>query len=142
MIIVCPHCCRKNKVAQSEQLSIAKCGQCGQWLKPAEPIVLHDENFMQIVPHTEMPILVDFWADWCNPCKAMAPHFAKAAQLYPQVQFAKVDTEASPRLSEFFQIQSIPTLILFRQTTQIARLSGALTAAQIGQWLQQQGMGR
>ncbi len=138
MIVVCPNCWRKNNLPNDIPVSEAHCGQCERDLWSAKPINLTDDNFMQYVPNTEVPVFVDFWADWCNPCKAMAPTFEELAAQYKQVQFAKVDTEAAPKLSQFFQIRSIPSLILFKQTTQLGRIAGAMTASQLEAWLKQQ----
>ena len=82
--------------------------------------------------------VVDFYATWCGPCKMMAPHFAKVAADYPQVIFAKINTEASPRLSQAFHVRSIPTLVLMNKTTEVARISGALRSSELKQWLDQQ----
>lgn len=140
MIVVCPHCFKKNNLPDDIAIADAQCGQCDQDLWSSKPIALTDDNFMQFVPNTSVPVLVDFWAEWCGPCQAMAPRFEQLAKEYPNVQFAKVDTEASPRLSQFFQIRSIPSLILFHQTTQTARVSGALSTPQLKAWLQQNGI--
>ena len=82
--------------------------------------------------------LVDFWATWCGPCKMMAPHFAQVAKQNPGVIFAKINTEESPRLSQAFHVRSIPTLVLMNKTTEVARISGALRAPELQQWLDQQ----
>ena len=82
--------------------------------------------------------MIDLWAEWCGPCKMMAPHFAQVAKLYPNVVFAKIDTEANPRLSAAFNIRSIPTLVLMNKTNEIARISGALRSTELKEWLDQQ----
>ena len=101
----------------------------------SKTIHVNDENFVNEVLTATKPVLVDFWAEWCGPCKTMAPTFQRLAGEFKTVQFAKVDTEASPRLSQFFQIRSIPSLILFKQTTQVARSAGAMNAGQMQSWL-------
>ena len=94
-------------------------------------------TFQQII-NSDKPVLVDFYAEWCGPCKMMAPNFAQVAKQNPQVIFAKIDTEANPRLSAAFNVRSIPTLVLMNKTTELARISGALRAPELQQWLDQQ----
>lgn len=137
MIIVCPSCQAKNRVPEDKLSASPACGQCHQGLIPLAPIELNEQNFSQFVTGSDLPILIDLWADWCGPCKMMAPHFANVAQDYPQVVFAKIDTEANPRLSAAFNVRSIPTLVLMNKTDEIARISGALRAPQLKQWLDQ-----
>ena len=138
MIIVCPECLAKNRVPEDKLTANPACGQCHQALIPLVPIELNEQNFSQFVTHSDLPILIDLWADWCGPCKMMGPHFANVAKLYPNVVFAKIDTEANPRLSAAFNVRSIPTLVLMNKSNEIARISGALRSSELQKWLDQQ----
>lgn len=138
MIIVCPECLAKNRVPEDKLTANPACGQCHQALIPLVPIELNEQNFSQFVTHSDLPILIDLWAEWCGPCKMMVPHFATVAQQYPNVVFAKIDTEANPRLSSAFNVRSIPTLVLMNKSNEIARISGALRSSELQKWLDQQ----
>ena len=138
MIIVCPECGAKNRVPEDKLSANPACGQCHQVLIPLAPIELNEQNFSNFIQNSDLPILIDLWADWCGPCKMMAPHFATVAKQNPQVVFAKIDTEANPRLSSAFHVRSIPTLVLMNKSNEIARISGALRATELQQWLHQQ----
>ncbi len=138
MIIVCPSCGAKNRVPEEKLDSNPSCGQCHKALIPLAPIELNEQNFSNFVSNSDLPILIDLWAEWCGPCKMMAPHFAEVAKQNPHVVFAKIDTEANPRLSSAFNVRSIPTLVLMNKTTEVARISGALRATQLQEWLDQQ----
>ncbi|MEN8400395.1 thioredoxin TrxC [Acinetobacter towneri] len=138
MIIVCPECGAKNRVPEDKLSANPACGQCHQTLIPLAPIELNEQNFSNFIQNSDLPILIDLWADWCGPCKMMAPHFATVAKQNPQVVFAKIDTEANPRLSSAFHVRSIPTLVLMNKSNEIARISGALRATELQQWLDQQ----
>ena len=138
MIIVCASCGAKNRVPEEKLAVHPNCGQCHQPLLTLAPIELNEQNFSNFISNTDLPVLIDLWADWCGPCKMMAPHFAKVAADYPQVIFAKINTEASPRLSQAFHVRSIPTLVLMNKTTEVARISGALRSSELKQWLDQQ----
>lgn len=137
MIVVCPSCGAKNRVPEEKLSADPRCGQCHAKLLPREPIELNEQNFSQFVTYSDLPILIDLWAEWCGPCKMMAPHFAQVAAQNPQVIFAKINTETSPRLSQAFHVRSIPTLVLMNKTTEIARISGALRSTEMQQWLDQ-----
>lgn len=110
----------------------------GESLMPAEPIKLDDASFSRFIEGSDLPVVVDFWADWCGPCKMMAPQFSAAAQKMRTLRFAKVDTEASPQASVRFRIRSIPTMVLFKGGQEIARTSGAMSASEIERWVQSQ----
>ena len=137
MLLVCPHCWTKNRVADDRVGEKPTCGRCQAELLPSYPITSGDQTLAYYIQHTEMPIVVDFWASWCAPCQMMAPQFAQAASQLPQVRFAKVDTERAQQVSAYYAIRSLPTLVLFEGGLEIARHSGALRAPQIVAWLQQ-----
>ena len=134
--LVCPHCFAVNRVPTERLGDAPKCGRCHEATLPGKPVDLGAANFEVFTSRNDLPVVVDFWAAWCGPCKMMAPAFAEAArQMNGQVQFAKVDTEAEQALAGRFAIRSIPTLVLFRHGKEVDRVSGALSAAQLTQWL-------
>jgi thioredoxin 2 len=135
MHIVCPQCDAINRIPSGRLTEAPKCGKCHQPLFDGYPVELTGSNFQQHVNHNDIPVLIDFWAPWCGPCKMMAPQFAQAAtQLEPKVRLAKVNTEVEQMLGAQFGIRSIPTLILLHHGREVARQSGAIGMADIVRW--------
>lgn len=134
--IVCPNCAAVNRVPAEKDARAAKCGKCGSALFGGHPAAFDDRSFEKQITRSSVPVVVDFWADWCGPCKMMAPEFVKAAQaLEPAVRFAKLDTEAAQQTAAAYGIRSIPTMIVFHKGREIARQSGAMQAGHIVQWV-------
>ncbi|NMG43408.1 thioredoxin TrxC [Aromatoleum toluvorans] len=135
LTLPCPDCDALNRVPSARLNDEPICGKCRAPLFARKPLTLTAANFAQHVERSDLPVLVDFWAPWCGPCRMMAPAFEEAARmLEPQMRLAKVNTEEIQELAARFGIRSIPTMILFRNGQEVARQSGAMNAGAIAHW--------
>ena len=136
--IVCPNCLAINRIPKKEHYTKAKCGKCGYNLLDTHPVELNSQNFEVMITKNDIPVVVDFWAPWCGPCQMMAPNFEAAAAQFPlKARFAKLNTDQFPQLAAPFGIRGIPTMIIFKDGKEVDRVSGALSAQQIAQWVAQ-----
>jgi thioredoxin 2 len=138
MRIICPHCLSVNNVPSKESYSKANCGRCKKSLLDTKPIELTNSTFDEVIVNSDIPVIVDFWAPWCGPCKMMGPNFEKSAKNFPlKTLFVKVNTENEQNLGARFGIRSIPTLIIFKNSKEVHRVSGALDEASLNRLVEQ-----
>ena len=138
-VLVCPNCRSANRIPRARIGDRPRCGKCKQPLFSGRPISLTDQSFDRHLSRSEIPLVVDFWAPWCGPCKMMAPFFERAAaELEPHVRLAKVNTDENPMLAQRYQINSIPTTAVFKSGREAARQAGAMNLPQLLQWIRAQ----
>lgn len=138
MITMCPHCGALNRVPADKLDNNPTCGKCKKPLFTGQPVDMNTEQFLKALQKTDQPMVVDFWASWCGPCKMFAPTFAQvASQFEPRARFVKINTETNQQLAAQFGIRSIPTIAIFKNGQMVDQVAGALPPQQFAQWVAQ-----
>jgi thioredoxin 2 len=136
--VVCPNCAKVNKIPQKESYAKANCGSCKESMLTYAPIEVEKSELLHVLVNSDIPVVIDFWAPWCGPCRMMAPAYAEAALEMPlKAIFLKVNTEENQELASVYGIRSIPTMIVFKGTKEVDRVSGAMTAQRLVNWVGQ-----
>ncbi|MDG4813525.1 thioredoxin TrxC [Hydrogenovibrio sp. 3SP14C1] len=136
MIIMCPHCGGLNRIPDEKLNNQPTCGKCRSALFTGQPVEMNSEQFLHALHKTDQPLVVDFWASWCGPCKMFAPTFSQAAeQLEPHAKFIKINTETEQQIAAQFNIRSIPTLAIFKNGQEVSRQSGAMDLGSFTNWV-------
>jgi thioredoxin 2 len=134
--IICPNCTGTNRVPAGKDARQAKCGRCGMKLFSGQPVAADGAQFDKQIARSDVPVVVDFWADWCGPCHAMAPIYEEAtAEFEPRLRFLKLDTEAEPGIAGRYNIRGIPTLMVFRHGQVLAQRAGLVDRQNLRAWL-------
>lgn len=133
--VLCPHCDTVNRVPRNKLAEGGRCGACHQSLFDGRPLALDAARFQRHLEKSDLPLLIEFWAPWCGPCRVMAPELERAAKrLEPQLRLVKINIDENPAVAERFAVRSIPTLALARYGRELARTAGAMSAAQLEDW--------
>ncbi|GLQ53343.1 thioredoxin TrxC [Devosia nitrariae] len=139
MHVVCTECRSVNRIAAGKPAREGRCGKCGAGLFTGHPAEVTGDGLEKQIARSDIPVVVDVWADWCGPCRMMAPQYEAAAhRLEPEFRFLKLDSEAEPGMAARFGIRGIPTMLLFHDGKEVARVSGAMQSSQISAWLREQ----